>query len=72
MIENVFLLWFVQEQSNSADVQLLIGVFLSELEAEDAINQLKDKPGFNKYQEGFQIHSRKLGEISWDDGFVEE
>ena len=70
MGDTVYLLWFVSERDDGADTELLIGVYESEKAAAQAIARLRNKPGFAGHPEGFQIHSRKLGQDSWADGFV--
>ncbi|HEX3942408.1 MAG TPA: hypothetical protein VHX11_13060 [Acidobacteriaceae bacterium] len=72
MMEKIYLLWFVQEHQGEPDTELLIGVFASETEAERAIEQLKSKPGFCVYPDGFRIHSQQIGQIGWSEGFVED
>jgi len=66
----VYLLWFVPEGDDGEDNGLLIGVYDSEPAAKDAIERLQTKPGFVGYPQGFQIHSRELGQDSWTEGFV--
>lgn len=66
----VHLLWFVQERDDGEDVELLIGVYDTESAAEAAIQRLRDKPGFVNFPQGFQIHSREVGQDSWMEGFV--
>lgn len=70
MPETVYLLWFVPEGEEVEDTGLLIGVYGSEASASTAIERLKHKPGFADYPQGFQIHSRELGQDSWTEGFV--
>jgi hypothetical protein len=70
MADKVYLLWFVTEGDESADNGLLIGVYPTETDARAAIDRLRDKPGFVDFPQGFQIHSRNLGQDSWTQGFV--
>ena len=72
MAEKVYLLWFVSEEGQEDEDELLIGVYESESSAKAAIDRLRSKPGFVDHPEGFQIHSRRLNEDSWTDGFVRE
>ena len=69
-MEHIYMLWFVQEQNECEDIELLIGVYATEAEAKDAIERRKDKPGFVDFPEGFQIHRRQLGVEGWTDGFI--
>jgi hypothetical protein len=68
--DTVYLLWFVRERAESEDTELLIGVYPTEQDAQAAIERLKEKPGFIRYPQGFQIHDRILGKDSWTEGFV--
>jgi hypothetical protein len=72
MTETIYLLWFVQERSDAPDTELFIGAFRSESDAKNAIDQLKSKPGFASYREGFQIHPQPVGQVGWTEGFVED
>ena len=69
MIEKVYLLWFISAEDEKDDNGLLIGVYGSELAAQDAIGRLRSKPGFVDNPQGFQIHTRELGQDSWTEGF---
>lgn len=69
MLTEIYLLWFVPEDDGDEDA-LLIGVYDSEAAAQDAIERLRAKPGFVEYPSGFQIHSRRVGQDSWTEGFV--
>jgi len=48
----------------------LIGVYSDEGEAKQAIERIKDKPGFQDYPDGFQIDCYELNVDHWQDGFV--
>jgi homoserine kinase type II len=71
-IKKVYGLWFVWERKESQDIELLIGMYATELEAKRAIDRLARKPGFVDFPGGFQIHTYELGREGWVDGFVEE
>lgn len=47
----------------------LIGVFAAQQQAEAAIEQLKDQPGFKDYPNGFFIDAYPLGQINFTSGF---
>jgi hypothetical protein len=66
----VYLLWFVQERAEGEDVELLIGVYDTEVAAAAAIDRLRNKPGFVDFPAGFQVHSREVGQDSWTEGFT--
>jgi hypothetical protein len=68
--DTVYLLWFTRERDVGEDTELLIGVYATEEDAKAAIERLKDKPGFVRYPQGFQIHDHILGKDSWTEGFV--
>jgi homoserine kinase type II len=70
MGQKVHLLWFIPE--GEEDDGPLIGVYESELAAKAAIERLRSKPGFIDYPQGFQIHSRELGQDDWTEGFVRD
>ena len=72
MSTRVYLLWFVRECDQRADIELLIGVYETELAAQGAIDRLKNKPGFIDFAEGFQIHSLELGQDAWTEGFIQD
>ena len=71
MPETVYLLWFVKEMpKGQEDIELLIGVYSSEAEARQAIDRVREKPGFIEFQEGFQICPYKLNCDHWVGGFA--
>ena len=72
MKERVYLLWFVWERQDLADIELLIGVYASEADAENAISRVRSQKGFVRHPTGFQIHMLKVGEDHWTDGFIED
>ena len=70
MAQKVYMLWFVQEQEECEDVELLIGIYESEEQARAAIARRRNKPGFVNFPEGFQIHEAEPGVEGWTDGFI--
>jgi homoserine kinase type II len=71
VIGKVYLLSFVQERnSDEEDTELLIGVYESEEKAKDAIERLKDRPGFVDFPQGFVIDAYELNQDHWLEGFV--
>lgn len=72
MDTKVYLLWFVSKAGEEDDDGVLIGVYRSESMAKAAIERLRTKPGFVDYPEGFQVHSRKLDQDSWTEGFIRD
>jgi hypothetical protein len=72
MANKVYMLWFVQELEQCADLELLIGVYQTEEEARSAIQPRKNKPGFVDFPEGFQIREIELGVGGWTEGFIRD
>ena len=66
----VNLLWFVKQNGDGENTELLIGVYSTEMAAKAAIERLKAKPGFAEFPGGFQIHPYQLDRDHWIDGFV--
>ena len=71
---DVFMLWHVYELRDDFgihDEEKLIGIFSSEANAQEAIEQLKDKEGFRDLPLCcFEIHKTKVDRIGWEDGFA--
>ncbi|HEY4171328.1 MAG TPA: hypothetical protein VGM96_31340 [Reyranella sp.] len=60
-----------QEDDDGIDFQKLIGVYSSEKKAEDAIERLRDKPGFRDCPNGWLICPIVVDEeTAWENGFV--
>jgi hypothetical protein len=69
-MDSVFLLWHVHEVESVEDSKL-IGVYRSEEDAKSAIERLKDKPGFERTQEGFTYEKYLMNLDHWTEGFVQ-
>jgi hypothetical protein len=67
----VYGLWFVQERTNAEGIECLIGIYETEADAKAAIEQVKGKPGFVDFPQGFEIHNYRLGQTGWLDGFID-
>jgi len=52
MAGSVQLLWFVRENEEDENTELLIGVYETEQDANAAIERLCNKPGFADFQQG--------------------
>lgn len=65
----IYHLFFEHEHADSDDIELSIGYFSTESEALDAMQSLRDKPGFRDYPEGFTIDPITLGFTGFRDGF---
>jgi hypothetical protein len=68
-MDSDYLLWHVREVEGCED-ELFIGVYSAEQQARDAIERLKDKPGFMDYPNGIQIHAHKLNLDGWPEDFI--
>jgi hypothetical protein len=60
----------VRKDDEYSDDAILIGVYGTNADAEAAIEQLADKPGFKDYREGFQIAEYQLNKDHWTEGFI--
>ena len=69
-MDSIFILEHVYE-INDVDEIKHIGVFTTEVKAQEAIEELKDLPGFNKFSiDCFKISKCKLNHYEWKNGFV--
>lgn len=57
-------------ERGECDETKFIGVYSSEQEAQDAINRLKNQPGFRDMPDAFHIDMYQLNKDSWAEGFV--
>ncbi|WP_201512170.1 homoserine kinase [Psychrobacter alimentarius] len=57
------------DRNNDVEDYKLIGVFATEQQAQAAMAQLKNQPGFRDYPNGFHIDAYPLGQINWSQGF---
>ncbi|TJZ76196.1 DUF7336 domain-containing protein [Chitiniphilus eburneus] len=65
---NVYILQHTYGDDETESYKFL-GVFESKIEAEKAIEFLKNLPGFRDYPDGFSIGKYTLNEIHWREGF---
>jgi hypothetical protein len=65
-LKSVFLLWHTNPET---DDEKLLGVYASKLGATDAIERLRDKPGFVGSPSGFEIVEYEIGKDHWTEGF---
>nr|WP_315402745.1 hypothetical protein [uncultured Sphingobacterium sp.] len=73
-MENVYLLWHTHIDKNldgGEDIKL-IGVYSSELLAEEALKRKSTEKGFKDHLEGFEISRYILDHDAWSSGFVTE
>ena len=57
------------DENNDVEDFKLIGVFATEKQAQDAIEQLKSQSGFKNYPNSFHIDAYPLNQINWSQGF---
>jgi homoserine kinase type II len=70
MRDKVYLLWFVKEQAETDETELLVGVYESQDEADAAVLRLRDQPGFSDFPQGFKSVAYELNKDHWTKGFV--
>ena len=66
----VYLLWHLHETEFGDDDNKFIGAYSTEANAQAAIEQLKDQPGFKDSPEEFKIYPCTLNDTSWREGFI--
>ena len=66
----VYILQHIYEAANGEEDVKLLGVYSSELNAQDAISRLRDQSGFRDHPEGFHISRYNLDEDHWREGFI--
>ena len=67
---SVFLLWHGDDLDDGPDAKLL-GVYSTELAAEDRIERARSLPGFRDQPDAFQITAYALDKDEWVEGYVE-
>ncbi|MFB9077051.1 hypothetical protein ACFFLS_03585 [Flavobacterium procerum] len=69
-MEEVYILEHVYEFENTEEIKF-IGVFTTRENALNVIKELKDLPGFNRFDENcFQISQCRLNHYEWKSGFI--
>jgi hypothetical protein len=66
----VYMLWHVHETEFGDEENKFIGVYSTEAKAREAIEQLKDQPGFKDHPDEFKIYPRTIDRTSWREGFI--
>ena len=69
-MRTVFELRHEHENSDRELEEFEIGLYSSKELAREAIERLKDKPGFRDHPEGFKIYEFELDKDGWEEGFV--
>jgi len=67
-VDRVHILFHIQETGEL----LMVGVYKTEADAHAAIERLKEKPGFARHPDRFEIQSYELGVDIWSEGFDED
>ncbi len=66
----LYLLWHTYEQESGAEEIKLIGVYSSEARAKEALEKIREQPGFRDYPDGFEIYEGELDMTDWRGGFA--
>ena len=69
-MNSVFLLWYVKAPDSDDEEEFLIGVYDQEGETKDAIERLKDKPGFVDAPDEFHIHRYEVNPDHRTEDFI--
>ena len=69
-MDEVYIVEHVHDLGDDREDYKLIGVFDSKERAEEAIEILKNQPGFCDMPEGFYSQKHKINKINWTEGFV--
>ncbi len=67
---DAFLLWHEHESQAGEEGTKLIGVYSSQLLAEQAKERLTSQPGFRDAPKGFIIDRYEIDEDHWTEGYV--
>lgn len=72
MKRKVWVVWHIHHDAPTAEEEYekLIGVYSSKRLAQEAIERLRDKPGFRDYPKRWEIDDYFLDDDGWIDGFV--
>jgi hypothetical protein len=69
-MKEIFMLWHTHRFSEHREDEKLIGVFESELAAEQARKSVEGLPGFRNQPEGFEIARTIVGKVYWEEGYA--
>ncbi len=70
MQPKVYALWHSYEKEPGDEDIKLIGVYSSEEQAKEGLEQVRFQPGFRDYPEGFEIDAMLLNRTGWSGGFA--
>lgn len=66
----IFALWHMHQDDDGCDHEMMLGVFSTKENAQNAITSLKDQPGFRDYPDGFEIHEYPVDRVEMREGFI--
>jgi hypothetical protein len=67
---HVYVLQHVHGVPNGEEDVKLIGVYVTEADAQAAVSRLSQQPGFQDHPEGFHISRYELNKDHWTEGFI--
>lgn len=67
---HVCVLQHVHVAPNGDEDVKLIGVYVTEADAQAAVSRLRQQPGFREQPEGFHISRYELNKDHWTEGFI--
>jgi hypothetical protein len=67
---DVFLLQHVHELDHGEDDVKMIGVYSTEASATEAVNRMRNLPGFHEAPDGFSIDRYVVDEDHWTEGYI--
>jgi hypothetical protein len=67
---SVYVVMHVRELPDDDEDTKMIGVYLSELEAQRAVERLRLVEGFRYYPDGFSVDRYELNKDHWTEGFI--
>lgn len=66
----VYMLAHEYETDCGCDEVKIIGIYRTKEEAEAALQEVRNQPGFRDHQAGFECATYELGRTAWREGFV--
>jgi hypothetical protein len=66
---DVYIVQHCRDLDDGSEDVKFIGVYSSTEDAEDAVDRLRQKPGFFAYPDGFSIDRYEIGRDHWSEGF---
>lgn len=70
MGQRYYALWHMRFDDEGRDYDKLLGIYSTAEKAEQALTQLRDKPGFRDHPDKFEIDDGTMNSTSWTDGFI--